>query len=79
MITESDALRVALDEGARRWPALSRAQVLTRLVLEGARAARDGRDARRRRRIDALRTNRAAATGVYERGEIERLRAEWPE
>jgi hypothetical protein len=38
-VTETDDLAEALDEAARRWPNLSRAQLLVRLALEGHRAA----------------------------------------
>ena len=62
-VTETDDLAVALDEAARRWPDLSRAQLLVRLALEGHRAAQQAQDERRRRRLDAIRTSQRVPNG----------------
>jgi hypothetical protein len=45
-VTETDDLAEALDEAARRWPDLSRAQLLVRLAL-GHRAAQQAQHERR--------------------------------
>ena len=77
-VTETDDLAVALDEAARRWPDLSRAQLLVRLALEGHRAAQQARDERRRRRLEAIRTHSGCLTGVYGADYLKRLREDWP-
>jgi hypothetical protein len=72
-------LAAALDAAERRWPGLSRAQLVVRLAVEGHRAAVAERDRRRQRRLAALRDHSGAFTGTYRAGDRERLRAEWPE
>lgn len=78
-VTETDDLSAALDAAADRWPGLSRSQLLVRLALEGHRAAQGEQDARRRRRLEAVRRHSGALTGAYEPGYLEQARAEWPE
>lgn len=78
LVTETDELAVALDAAALRSPGLSRAQLLTRLALEGHRAAQERHDERRRHRLRALRTHSGALTGTYGPGYQEALRDEWP-
>ncbi|WP_343709850.1 hypothetical protein [Mycobacterium sp.] len=77
-VTETDDLAEALDEAARRWPKLSRAQLLVRLALEGHRAAEHAHDERRHRRIEAVRTYSGCLTGVYGPDYLERIREDWP-
>ena len=77
-VTETDDLTQALDMAASRWPALSRAQVLVRLALEGHRAAQDAHDENRRRRLIALRAHSGILAGVYGSDYLDRLREEWP-
>jgi hypothetical protein len=77
-VTETDALAEALDEAARRWPGLSRAQLLVRLALEGHCAAKRSREERRRRRLEAVRTYSGCVTGVYGSDYLQRLREDWP-
>ncbi len=77
-MTETDDLAAALDEAARRWPALSRAQLLVRLALEGHRAAQQAHDERRRRRLDAVRKHSGTLTGAYGPDYLKHLREEWP-
>jgi hypothetical protein len=76
-ITETDELRVALDEAAQRWPGLSRGQLLVRLALEGHRAADREQEDRRRRRLGLLHRHSGMLTGAYT-DHLERLRQEWP-
>jgi hypothetical protein len=78
MVTETDELAAALDFAAARYPGLSRAQLLTRLALEGHRTAQHAQDARRRQRLDALRAHSGTLTGAYGPRYLERLRQEWP-
>jgi hypothetical protein len=77
-VTETDDLAEALDEAARRWPDLSRAQLLVRLALEGHRAAQQTQDERRRRRLDAVRTYSGCLNGVYGPDYLKQLREDWP-
>ena len=78
MVTETDELAAALDSAAFRYPGLTRAQLLTRLALEGEQVARRAQEDRRRRRLDALRAHSGALTGAYGEDYLERLRQEWP-
>ncbi|MDP5185364.1 hypothetical protein QOZ88_22250 [Blastococcus sp. BMG 814] len=78
MVTETDELAAALDSAAVRYPGLSRAQLLTRLALEGQRVAQRVQEDRRRRRLDVLREHSGALTGAYGADYLERLRQEWP-
>ena len=78
LVTETDDLAAALDVAARRWPDLSRPQLLVRLAMEGARADAREQDDRHRRRLSALQAHSGAATGIYGPDYLERLRQEWP-
>lgn len=77
-VTETDALAVALDAAAGRWPGLSRPQLLVRLALEGDRAAQDANEERRRRRLAAVRQHSGILTGAYEPDYLRKLHDEWP-
>ncbi len=78
MVTETDELAAALDAAAARHPGLGRAQLLTRLALEGHAGAQQVQGERRRRRLDALRAHSGGMTGAYGPGYLDRLRQEWP-
>jgi hypothetical protein len=78
MVTETDELAAALDAAASRYPRLTRAQLLTRLALEGHRVAQHAQEDRRRRRLDVLREHSGALTGAYGEHYLEQLRQEWP-
>jgi hypothetical protein len=78
MVTETDELAAALDAAAGRYPGLSRAQLLTRLALDGHGAAQQAQDERRRHRLDALRAHSGSMTGAYGCDYLGRLRQEWP-
>lgn len=78
MVTETDELAAALNSAASRYPGLTRAQLLTRLALEGQQVAQRAQQDRRRRRLDALRAHSGALTGAYGEHYLERLRQEWP-
>jgi hypothetical protein len=77
-VTETDELAVALDEAARRWPDLSRAQLLVRLALEGHRSAQLARNERRNRRLEAIHTHSGCLKGVYGADYLKQLREDWP-
>jgi hypothetical protein len=74
-ITESDALADALDAAEQRWPGESRARLLTRLALEGHRAAQRAVDDR----VAALHRNAGVATGCYGQEYLAAEREGWPE
>jgi hypothetical protein len=76
MLTDTGDLSRLLDVAQRHWPGVtSRKELLLRLAATGAEAiAAD--DEQRREDIEAT---AGALTGVYEPGELRRLREEWPE
>lgn len=76
MLTDTGDLSDLLDAAQRHWPELTdRKALLLRLAAAGAEAI-DADAAERRATIDAT---AGALTGVYEPGELERLRKDWPE
>ncbi len=77
-ITETEELAHALDEAARRWPGVSRPQLVVRLALEGDHAARQAQEQRRQRRLEAVRRYSGILTGTYGADYLRKLREEWP-
>jgi hypothetical protein len=77
-VTETDELAAALDEAARRWPSLSRSQLVVRLAIEGHRAALYAREERRQRRLAALRRHSGMLTGAYGPDYLHAFGEEWP-
>ena len=77
-VTETEDLTTALDAAGKRWPGLSRSQLLVRLALAGHMAALGAHDERRRRRLAALRQHSGMLTGAYGADYLERLRGDWP-
>ncbi len=77
-VTETDELATALDQAAKRWPELSRAQLIVRLALEGEVAVERQGAERIERRRNALQRLKGSFTGVYGTGYLERLREDWP-
>lgn len=79
IITESDRLKVALDDAARRWPGeKSRSKLLVRLAEEGHDALlRTVSQSTSARRAVIERTS-GALTGAYEPDYLKTLRQEWP-
>lgn len=74
MITETDDIAEALADAAERWPGLSPAELLRRLVAEGHAALRASIDAERQ----AVARTSGALTGVFQPGDLEALREDWP-
>ena len=79
LITESDRLKVALDDAGRRWPDVkSRAQLLVRLAEEGHDVLLGTVSQNTAAWRAAIERTSGAFTGVYEPGYLEALRQEWP-
>lgn len=80
-ITETDDVRQALDDAARRWPAerAARQRLLVRLIEEGHRAISEQQAVETKRRRELIRRGAGALTGVYPQGYLEELRRDWPE
>jgi hypothetical protein len=78
LVTETDELAEALTAAAKRWPGVSRSQLLVRLALEGHQAAQEAHDARRERRLAAIQRHSGTLTGVYGTSYLDALREEWP-
>jgi hypothetical protein len=75
-VTDTGELRELLDGAQRRWPEVrDRKELLLRLAVLGAKAIEhDAAD----RRL-AVEETAGAFSGVYEPGELQRLREDWPE
>lgn len=75
-VTDTGDLSDQLDLAQRRWPEIrDRKVLLLRLVEAGREAiAREAAD-----RAQAVEETAGALSGVYEPGELERLREDWPE
>jgi hypothetical protein len=74
LVTETDELAAALDDAARRWPGLSRSQLLARLAIEGHHASLAARE----QRIAEIRAAAGTLTGVYDQDDRGHSRDEWP-
>ena len=74
MVTETDDVRAALGVAADRWPDLTPAELLRRLIAEGLTALRTSETAERA----AVRRTSGVLTGVYAPDELTTLREEWP-
>ena len=75
-VTDTGELSEQLDQAQRRWPEVrDRKELLLRLAAAGRDALqREGAD-----RARAVEETAGALSGVYEPGELERLREDWPE
>jgi hypothetical protein len=75
-VTDTGELSEQLDQAQRRWPEVrDRKELLLRLAAAGRDALqREGAD-----RARAIEETAGALSGVYEPGELERLREDWPE
>jgi len=73
--TDTGRLSELLDEAQRRWPQIrDRKELLLKLAATGGEAIE--RQALDRRR--AVEETAGALSGVYEPGELDRLREDWP-
>lgn len=74
MITETDEVSDALAEAAERWPGLPPAELLRKLAAEGHAALRASLVADQR----VVAQTSGALTGIFQPGDLEALREEWP-
>jgi hypothetical protein len=75
-VTDTGELSDQLDQAQRRWPEIrDRKVLLLRLVAAG----REAIAAQASDRARAVEETAGALSGVYELGELERLREDWPE
>lgn len=75
-VTDTGTVSELLDEAQRHWPQVSdRKELLLRLAAAGREAIEREGAARRA----AVAETAGVLSGVYERGELERLREDWPE
>ncbi|MFP5218919.1 MAG: hypothetical protein ACLGIG_04170 [Actinomycetes bacterium] len=77
-MTETDELAAALDVAARRWPGLSRSQLVVRLAMEGHAAAVRAESERTAARVAALDQVSGSLTGAFAPGHLDELRKDWP-
>ena len=75
-VTDSGLVSELLDEAQRRWPEVSDRKQLLLLLAEAGREAIEREGAARQ---VAVAETAGALSGVYEPGELERLREDWPE
>ena len=74
-VTDTGDVSQLLDEAQRRWPEISdRKALLLRLAAAGREAIEREAAARRA----AVEETAGALSGVYEPGELERQREDWP-
>ena len=75
-VTDTGEISDLLDRAQRRWPQVrDRKELLLKLAAAGAEATE--REARSRERV--VEETAGALSGVYESGELERLREDWPQ
>lgn len=75
-VTDTGALSDLLDQAQRRWPEV---QDRKELLLKLAAAGRDAIEQEAADRARAVEETAGALSGIYEPGELERLREDWPE
>jgi len=76
MLTDTGDLSDLLDAAQRHWPEVEgRKELLLRLAAVGAEAIA----AEAKQRGGDIDATAGALTGVYEPGELDRLREDWPE
>jgi hypothetical protein len=74
-VTDTGEVSELLDEAQRRWPEVSDRKAL---LLRLAAAGREAIDREAAERRAAVEETAGALSGVYEPGELERLREDWP-
>jgi len=75
-VTDSGAVSDLLDEAQRRWPDVRDRKALLLRLAEAGRAAIEREGIERRA---AIAETAGALSGVYEPGELQRLREDWPD
>jgi hypothetical protein len=75
-VTDTGELSDQLDQAQRRWPEIrDRKELLLKLVAAGRNAIKEEDSTRARGMEEAA----GVLSDVYEPGELERLREDWPE
>lgn len=74
-VTDTGEVSELLDEAQRRWPEVNDRKAL---LLRLAAAGRETIDREAAERRAAVKETAGALSGVYEPGELERLREDWP-
>lgn len=74
-VTDTGEVSRLLDEAQRRWPEVTDRKAL---LLRLAAAGREAIEQEAAERLAAVRETAGALSGVYEPGELERLREDWP-
>jgi hypothetical protein len=80
VVTETDELARVLDVARRRWPADagSPSRLLLRLVEAGGKAIAEEERQLIEERREVIRSNAGSGTGLYQPGDLEQLREDWP-
>ena len=73
-LTETDEITAALADATARWPGLPPTELLKRLVAQGHAALRASLDTERA----AVADTSGALTGIYQSGDLDTLRQDWP-
>jgi hypothetical protein len=73
MITETDAVKAALDAAKHHWPDASPGQLLQRLIAEGHASLQNPAEERRA----AIAETSGAGTGLYGKNYLDDLRKDW--
>ncbi|WP_052226277.1 hypothetical protein [Microbacterium mangrovi] len=81
MITETDEIRAAIDEAAAFWPdaAGNRAELVRRLLLQGAPSALETETRRRIAFLASVDDAAGSMRGVYPNDAARSLTEEWPD
>lgn len=78
-VTQTPALRDALELAEEEWPGVPRSELMTRLATAGGESLAARREARRAERRSALESTQGIfGADVYPPGYLEDLRKEWP-
>ncbi|WP_157981542.1 hypothetical protein [Protaetiibacter intestinalis] len=77
-VTRTPRVDQALELAAAEWPGVPRAELVTRLLEEGAASLSATGTARRAQRRAALEQTRGSLAAVFPPGYLEELREDWP-
>lgn len=80
MVTETDEIASAINAAAEVWPELKaeRAELLRRLIAEGAKSVSGQAATWREQRAEHIRAASGALTGTWPANWRDELRDEWP-